>query len=157
AVSLRMHGGRYVSGVQTDPAPKIWGLAGMTVSKEDDRHNGWVFTLCYALIYLAAPVVYIGVVQAALCDRLGASATIANLPASTYMLGQIAPLFCSWLVPHRLERSMVVWANLATGFLILLVAAALALRLPAAIQIAAVAMQGLLQGVSASTSQVFML
>jgi hypothetical protein len=79
----------------------------MTVSPEDDRHNGWVFTLCYSLVYLSAPVLYVGVVQAALCDKLGASATIANLPASTYMLGQVAPLVCSWLVP--------VWPKFSCG------------------------------------------
>jgi hypothetical protein len=28
----------------------------MTVSPEDDRHNGWVFTLCYVLIFISAPV-----------------------------------------------------------------------------------------------------
>ena len=60
----------------------------MTVSPEDDRHNGWVFTLCYVLIYISAPVLYVGVVQAALCDKLGAGATLANLPASTYMFGR---------------------------------------------------------------------
>jgi hypothetical protein len=128
----------------------------MTVSTEDDRHTGWVFTLCYALIYLAAPCLHWRrsgrTLRQARRER-----EVANPPASTYMLGQIAPLFCSWLGAPRLERSIVVWADFATGFLILLVAAALALRLPAAIQIAAVAMQGLLQGLSAATSQVFVL
>src|SRR5437870_5682846 len=99
----------------------------MMVSPEDDRHNGWVFTLCYVLIYISAPVLYVGVVQAALCDKLGAGATLANLPASTYMFGQMAPLVFSWLVPHRLERSVVVWSNLATGLMILGVALSLAL------------------------------
>ncbi len=102
----------------------------MMVSPEDDRHNGWVFTLCYVLIYISAPVLYVGVVQAALCDKLGAGATLANLPASTYMFGQMAPLVFSWLVPHRLERSVVVWSNLATGLMILGVALSLALLLP---------------------------
>ncbi len=129
----------------------------MMVSPEDDRHNGWVFTLCYVLIYISAPVLYVGVVQAALCDKLGAGATLANLPASTYMFGQMAPLVFSWLVPHRLERSVVVWSNLATGLVILGVALSLALPLPAETRIAAVVIQGLLQGLSASTSQVFML
>jgi hypothetical protein len=60
-------------------------------------------------------------------------------------------------VPHRLERSMVVWANLTTASVILLVAAALALPLPREARVAALVIQGLLQGLSASTSQVFML
>jgi hypothetical protein len=102
-------------------------------------------------------VLYIGVVQAALCDKLGASATVANLPASAYMFGQIAPLFMSWLVPHRLERAIVVWANLMTGTLILLVGVTLALPVSAGVRIGALIIQALVQGFSGSTSHVFML
>lgn len=121
-----------------------------------DRRNGWVFTICYVFIYLAAPVLYVGIVQAALCDKLGASKTLANLPASTYLLGQIAPLFFSWLIPYRLERSMVVWANLATASVSTMVFLALAFPAPAELRIGAVVLQGLLQGLSSSTSFVFM-
>ena len=117
----------------------------------------WIFTICYAFIYFAAPVLYVGVIQAALCDKLGASKMVASLPASTYMLGQFAPIFFSWLVPHRLERSMVVWANFATATLSAAVVLALALPMPTSVRILLVVMQGLLQGLSASTSQVFMI
>lgn len=126
-------------------------------SVEDERRNAWVFTLCYALIYLAAPVLYVGAVQAALCDKLGASKTLASLPASTYMLGQFAPVIFSWLVPYRLERSMVVWANLVTAALSALVVFSLALPLPGGLRILTVVLQGLLQGLSMSTSFVFMM
>ncbi|MBL8177236.1 MAG: hypothetical protein JNK48_21355 [Bryobacterales bacterium] len=122
----------------------------------NERHNGWVFTICYLFIFLAAPVFYVGIVQAALFDKLGASKTLANLPASTYLLGQIAPLFFSWLVPYRLERNMVVWANLATATFSTMVFLTLALPAPAEVRIGAVVLQGLLQGLSASTSFVFM-
>lgn len=125
-------------------------------SPEDERRNMWVFTICYAFIYLAAPVLYVGVIQAALCDKLGASKALASLPASTYMLGQVAPLFFSWLIPYRLERSMVVWSNLMTGALSGAVAVALVLPVPASVRIVAVVLQGLLQGLSGSTSFVFM-
>lgn len=126
------------------------------LSPQDDRYNGWVFTLCYALIFFSAPVIYVGVVQATLLDKLGASATVANLPASTYMLGQIAPLFFSWLVPYRLERSMVVWSNLVTAAVIAMVCLLLTLPAPPELRIGAVVLQGLLQGLSSSTSFVFM-
>jgi hypothetical protein len=122
----------------------------------DDRYNGWLYTVCYVLIFLAAPVLYVGVVQASLLDKLGASATVANLPASTYMLGQVAPLVLSWLVPHRLERAMVVWANVATAGVIGVVFAVLAAGAPAEVCIAAVVAQGLLQGLTWSASFVFM-
>src|SRR5260370_30348875 len=73
------------------------------------------------------------------------------------MFRQLAPMVFCWLVPHRLERSVVVWSNLVTGLVILCVALSLALPLPAETRIAAVVIQGLLQGLSASASQVFML
>ena len=47
----------------------------MTVSPELDRRNGRVYLVNYLLIFLAAPVMYVGVIQAALCNKLGASAT----------------------------------------------------------------------------------
>ena len=40
------------------------------VTEADDRRNGWVFTICYVFLYLAAPVLYVGVIQAALFDKL---------------------------------------------------------------------------------------
>lgn len=126
------------------------------ITAEAEHHNGWVFTICYIFIFFAAPVLYVGVIQAALCDKLGASKTLSNLPASTYMLGQIAPVLFSWLVPFRLERSMVVWANLATASFSTLVFLSLALPMPASVRIGAVVLQGLLQGLSSSTSFVFM-
>jgi MFS family permease len=122
-----------------------------------DRHNGRIFAICYMLLYFSAPVLYIGVVQASLLDRLGASKVIANLPSSTYMLGQVAPLFLSWLVPHRLERKMVVWSNLATGAVISAVFLTLAIPCATELRVAALVTQGLLQGLSGSASFVFML
>ncbi len=127
------------------------------VPPEDDRHNGWVFTICYILVFLSAPVLYIGVVQATLLDKLGASATLASLPASAYMFGQISPLFFAWLVPHRLERSAAVWGNFATAVVIGLVFMALALPTSREFRIGAVVIQGLLQGLSHSVAFVFML
>lgn len=129
----------------------------MTLSRDDERINTWVFTICYAFIYLAAPVLYVGVIQAALCDKLGASKALASLPASTYMLGQFAPIFFSWLVPYRLERSMVVWANLTTAALSAAVFVSLVLPMPDSVRILSVVLQGLLQGLSMSTSFVFMM
>ncbi len=124
---------------------------------DDDRFNGLIFTLSYACIYFAAPVVYIGIVQAGLSDKLGASAAIANLPASTYSLGQVAPLFFSWLIPHRLERTTVVTANLITALGLAAVCLTLILPLPDGVRIAALSIQGLFQGLSGSTSHVFMI
>jgi MFS family permease len=128
----------------------------MTISSELDRRNGWIFLINFVLIYLAAPVVYVGVIQAALCNKLGASATVANLPASTYLLGQVSPLFFSWLVPHRHEQNVVIWANGITALLLASVALTLVLPTSNEARIGAVVLQGLLQGLSSSVSLVFM-
>jgi len=122
-----------------------------------DRANGLVFMVSYVLVFLASPVLYIGVVQAALCDKLGASAMVSNLPAAVYLLGSFAPFYLAMIVPHSLEVATVVWANTATAFLLVSVVVVLALPCPANIQIAVVVLVGLLMGCSESTSQVFTL
>ena len=94
------------------------------------------------LIYLAAPVTYIGIVQAALCDKLGASYAVASLPASLHLLGGLGPLICSWLIPYRLERATVVWSyGISTGVLAA-VGTTLLLPLSNAVRIAALLAPG---------------
>ena len=129
----------------------------MNISPELDRRNGSIYLVNYLLIFLAAPVMYVGVTQAALCNKLGASATVANLPASAYLFGQAAPLFLSWFIPRRRERDVVVWANAITASLLASVMVTLLLPLPGALRIGAVVAQGLLQGLSGSASLVFMI
>ena len=130
---------------------------GDLITEEMTRRNARVFLISYLLIYFAAPAVYVGIVQAALIDKLGASATIANLPLVGYKLGALAPLFLSWLVPHRLERNVVVWANVVTATLLSLVFLSLALPASSDFRITVVILQGLLQGFSSSISMVFQL
>jgi len=120
-----------------------------------DRRNIFVFYQSYLLIYFAAPVVYVGVVQAALCDKLGASATVANLPAAAYLLGSIAPLLLSWLVPPRLERTVVVYANTITAALLAMVCVTLVLPSHNSVRIAVLVGQGLIHGCTASISLVY--
>src|SRR5262249_41629833 len=90
-------------------------------------------------------------------DKLGSSATIANLPAATYLFGSFAPVLLSLIVPHRHERAVVVWSNGLTAFFSGLVFLTLIAKLPPWIPLAALIVQGLLQGASASTAQVFTL
>ena len=125
------------------------------ITEEMNRHNGRIFLYGQLLMYFSAPVAYIGLVQAALCDKLGTSATIANLPLSFYQVGQVAPLLGAWLVPHRHERSVVVWATVVTASLLFLVFLTLILPLPGNVVVGALMMQGLLQGFSGSLTQVF--
>ena len=121
-----------------------------------ERRNQFVFIGANLLILLAAPIIYVGVVQAALCQRLGASASVANLPSAAYLLGQLAPFFLSSVVPHRFERLTVVLANSTTALSCFIIATCLVVRLPDAVTIAAITGQGLLQGSAVSVSLVFL-
>ena len=96
-----------------------------TVTRDLDRHNSWVFAISHLLIYFASPVVYVGIVQAALCDKLGAGATVANLPNSAYFLGFFFPVILSWTLAYRFEQKVVVAANLVTSSSLVLVALSL--------------------------------
>ena len=130
---------------------------GDLITEEMTRRNARVYLISYLLIYFAAPAVYIGIVQAALIDKLGASATMANLPLAGYKLGALAPLIFSWLVPHRLERNVVVWANVVTTTVMSLVFLSLVVPASDELRINVIILQGLLQGFSGSTSMVFQL
>ena len=122
-----------------------------------DRRNGLIFLVSTSLIYFAAPVTYVGVVQAGLCDRLGASATVANLPSSAYLAGYLFPIFLSWLVPKARERAVVGVAFTLMAISLALVSMSLVIPLGNSIRIATVTGQGLVMGLCASVAQVYML
>lgn len=121
-----------------------------------DRHNGWVFFLAFLLGYFAAPVTYVGIVQATLCNKLGASATVSNLPLSGYLVANIAPLFAACWIPLRLERSLVVWSNTIAASLLTAVFVALLLPLDKATLLAIVIVQSLLMGIASSLSGIYL-
>lgn len=98
---------------------------------------------------------YVDAVQAALCHKLGANATVANLPGAMLMLGALSPLLLSLIVPHRLDRAVLVVAKAASAVSIGLVFLTLILPLPPWIVITAVITQGLLHGFANSTANVF--
>ena len=122
------------------------------IAPEVDRRNALIFASTYLFIFFAAPVVYVGVVQAALCDKLGASATVANLPASVYMFGAVASFVLAWLLPHRLERTVLVCANLVTAASMTIVCVTLFLPFSNLVRIVAVITQGLIQGFSSNVA-----
>ena len=137
----------------TDNLPEQQELGELTPAME--RRNGVLFFCSYVLIYLAAPVTYIGIVQAALCDKLGASYAVASLPASLHLLGGLGPLVCSWLIPYRLERATVVWSYGISTAVLAAVGTTLLLPFSNAVRIGALLAQGLVQGVSNSVAHAF--
>ncbi len=120
-----------------------------------DRHNGRIVILSALLHYLAAPVIYVGIVQAALCDRLGASATVANLPSSGYLLASMAPILLSWVIPHRRVRATVVTASLLTGLVLFLVLLILLFPFQSSTRLWVVVVAGLAQGLSSNVAHVY--
>lgn len=122
-----------------------------------DRRNGNIFAITQLLTYFSAPVLYVGVVQAAFCDKLGASATVANLPNSTYLLGAVIPLFCAWLFPSRLEQQIVKYSYAILAATMLLVCAVVFLPAPSWLRITVVIGQGLLLGVLNSVINIYLL
>lgn len=114
-----------------------------------------MFLICYILIFLSVPVDYVGVVQAALCVKLGAGSVVANLPASMYLLASVAPIFVTRIVPHRLERATLVWAYVIITGLMSILCALLLLPFGSSIRIIAVVTQGLLSGVPGSIASVY--
>lgn len=127
-----------------------------TITAGMDRKNSRIFAASNMLIYFASPVVYVGIAQAALCDKLGASATVANLPVSAYFFGFFAPVLLAWLIPYRLEKSAVVTANLVTSSSLVLVALSLFLPFEDGFRLVAVIGQGLILGFADSISIVYM-
>jgi MFS family permease len=120
-----------------------------------DTRNAWILGLTYFLVYLGAPVIYLGVVQAGLCDKLGASKTVANLPATAYQIGSFVPLLVAWAAPQRWTRSILVWSYSATAVLLGLVSITLFFPFSNSFRIAAVVGQGLVQGISGSVANVY--
>ena len=74
------------------------------------RRNVVLYVLKWCLIYFAAPVLYVGFVQAGLCKRLGASDFVANLPSAAYLLLAAFPMIMAWAVPRvrHLRRVMTI-------------------------------------------------
>ena len=120
-----------------------------------EHHNGIIFFLSYILIYLAAPVTYIGIVQAALIDKLGANHMIASLPASLVLLGGLGPLIFSWLIPYHRERSVIVWAYSINSSILAMVFATLIFPVSTTIRIGALLGQGFIQGICNSVAHAF--
>lgn len=122
-----------------------------------ERRNGRLFIYAHLLTYFSAPVIYVGLVQAAFCDKLGASATVANLPSATYLLGSACPILCAWFFPARHGRRVAQTAFLVIASSMLPVCLAVFLPFSAQVRIAVVIAQGLVIGIINSVTNVYMI
>jgi hypothetical protein len=104
---------------------------GCPLPVREQSRNVLVYAGCMGLIYLAAPVLYVGITQASLCDALDASTTLANLPGTAYFLMTFMPVLIAWYWPFvSVLRRNVVLCFVATAVASALVAVVLPLRIP---------------------------
>src|SRR5262249_13521761 len=121
--------------------------AALPLTAREETRNLVLVGVNTALSYLASPVLYVGMVQAALGKELHASATVSNLPGTAYLVMGVLPLFVAWYVPYvaLLKRVLVVcYSSLA--FASVLVVAALLLPVPTWLKIAVLVLQGAIVG-----------
>src|SRR2546423_1479874 len=73
------------------------------------RRNLVLFACCTGMQSLAAPVLYVGITQASLCDRLGADARTSNLPGTLFFAMTAMPALIAWMSPRvaSLKRNMM--------------------------------------------------
>ena len=87
-----------------------------SVPESAQLRNGLVFMTSTSLIYLIAPVTYVGVLHATILDSLQASDTVANLPEAVYLWVTPLPVLIAWFWPSpQLLRPMLTWALIVKG------------------------------------------
>src|SRR5438874_1656505 len=96
------------------------------MTPRQERVNVLAYIAQNTIVYLAAPVLYVDVVHAGLCDKLGASKFVANLPTAMAVITSLIPLFIAWAFPRTGQIKPVL---LTSDFL----AAALGLTLSVAL------------------------
>lgn len=114
------------------------------------------YVLKWSLVYLAAPVLYVGFVQAGLCKRLGASDFVANLPSSAYLLLAAFPMIIAWAVPQvRYLKLVMTIGYIMTGVMGAITAAVLWLPVSDGIRIGVVIAHAAVVACSSGTAWVF--
>lgn len=120
-------------------------VAGMNgpLSDREQTRNLVLVGVNTGLSYLASPVLYVGVVHAALGEQLEASATVSNLPASAYLAMAALPLFVSWYFPRVAQlKTILVVCYAALAAMSAVMAAVLFWPVPYWLRIAAFVVHG---------------
>ena len=132
--------------------------AAVEVHLEDrlQRRNVVLYVFKWCLIYFAAPVLYVGFVQAGLCKRLGASDFVANLPSAAYLLLAAFPMIMAWAVPQvRHLRLVMTIGYTITAVMGAVTATVLWLPAPDWLRIGVVIAHGAIVACSSGTAWVF--
>lgn len=115
--------------------------------------NLFVFAACIGLQYLSAPVLYVGITQASLCQRLGTDNRVANLPATFFFAMTAMPALIAWLFPHvRQLKPVLSLSYAAMAVVMAFVAIVLFVGAPPSLIVAAVVLQGAVCGAAGPTA-----
>lgn len=117
------------------------------LSWPEQRRNLILFAVCTGIQYLAAPVLYVGITQASLCDRLNADARTANLPGTLYFAMTAMPALIAWLSPQvSVLRRNISLFYLITALMLATLAVTLALPVSNQFKLAMIVLQGAVSG-----------
>lgn len=107
------------------------------------RQNLILFALSIGMNYLAAPVLYIGITHAALCEKLKADTATSNLPATMFFAMAAMVTLIAWISPKvsSLKRNLTICYCCCAAILAAL-SLSLLLDLPDRVKIGMVILQG---------------
>ncbi len=136
---------------RTDPEPAV--TDGCALSWPEQRRNLILFACCTAMQYLAAPVLYVGITQASLCNRLDADARTSNLPGTLYFAMTAMPALIAWVSPRvsALKRNLMICYGV-TALMLAATALAVASPLPNWVKLSVVILQGGVSGAAVPTA-----
>ncbi len=129
------------------PSPQAGTSSGCPLTWSQQRWNLLLFAVCTGAQYFAAPVLYVGITQASLCDHLGADARTANLPGTLYFAMTAVPALIAWCFPRvsSLKRTLSLCYG-TTACILAAVAVTLALPVSPQFKLAMVILQGGVSG-----------
>lgn len=109
-----------------------------------------------ALNYLATPATYVWM-HAPLCSRLGASATVANVPSTAYLALALTPVLVVWLFPSPAQfKPILIISNGLFALACAVVVGVLLAPMPDELKIAMLILHGAITGATMTTSVTIM-
>src|SRR5258707_15724969 len=85
---------------------------------EQQTRNVLLYATNVALIYLASPVLYIGLVHAALLKRLEFSDAVSNLPGGVYLWTTPLPVLVAWYFPRVRQLKLLLIGSFLAAALV---------------------------------------
>ncbi len=96
--------------------PTSGAAADCLLPRQQQRRNLLIYGANWGLIYLASPVTYVGVVQAAFLNRLEFDTTMANLPTGVYLWTSPLAVLIVWAFPQvRMLKPLLIGSFLLTA------------------------------------------